>query len=112
MDIMNRADFMEAGINAVTGTMQFLTGKMQEVQERAAAAKTAEEQAEVIADVKQILIMLTESKAELQDVYDMMQNADQLPEVIDLDTFDMTPYRARQQKYEAMADAYALILDM
>lgn len=112
MDIMNRSDFMESHMNTVTGTMNFLKGKLQEVQEKAAAAKTAEEQADVIADVKQILIMLTESKAQLQDVYSMMQDADQLPEKIDLDTFDMTPYRAKQQKYEAMADAYALILDM
>lgn len=112
MDIMNRSDIMEMRINTATGTMQFLTGKLQEVQERAKSARTEEEQAEVIADVKQILMMLTESKAQLQDAYDMLQDADQLPEVIDLDTFDMTPYTGKQQKYEAMADAYALILDM
>lgn len=112
MDIMNRSDVIDASMNTVTGTLQFLTGKLQEVQERAKNVKTEEEQAEVIADVKQILIMLTEGKAQLQDVYGMMNKADQLPEVIDLDAFDMTPYTGKQQKYEAMADAYALMLDM
>lgn len=112
MDIMNRSDFMETNMNTVTGAMQFITGKLQEVQENVTEAKTEAEQAKVLADVKQLIMMLTESKAQLQDVYSMMQEADQLPEVIDLDAFNMTPYTAKQQKYEAIADAYALILDL
>ena len=49
MDIMNRSDVLDVRMNTVTGTMKFLTGKLQEGQERAGTAKTEAEQAEVIA---------------------------------------------------------------
>ena len=112
MDLMNKGEFIEAGKNAAAGTLQFLTSKLQAVQEKARDATTEEEQADIIADIKQICLMLAESKAHLQDVYDMMQKADQLPECIDLDSFDMTPYMAKQGKYEGIADALSIILDL
>ena len=112
MDLMNRNEFIDAGMNAATSTLQFLISKLQAVQEKARDAATEEEQADIIADVKQICLMLTESKAQLQDVYSMMQSADQLPECIDLDSFDMTPYTVKQGRYEDIADVLSIILDL